>query len=580
MLPSLHHLLERRRTRWLLLVGAVALAVVGAVTVELLRIRADLEAGRDELTGIDLSTVEQRGGLAAVADRAADRLDDAADRARSSPILRVAGIVPGLRRQVDAVRDLTAAVAVIGDQGREAAAGIEQALGSGSGPEQRLDIVAAVEAELDALAARLDAIDIGAGGWLLPPLARARDDLAIELADARSDVARGQRLTGALAGFLGGPRRYLILGGNNAEMRAVGIPTTSGLATVADGAIDVGEFSAATDTIEIPEPGVPVPLEYETLYGWLNGDRGYRTTLATANWPVAAQIAADITARNQYGEIDGIIYVDTVTLAKLLLVIGPVEVDGVEYRADNVLPELLYRNYLRYQTVEDNPERKALQSEVAQAIFDAINERDFPLLELAGLLSDMARGRHLLAWSADEAENELWAAFGADGRLRSDGLGLVSEELGASKLDYFTHLEVDVDAEIVGDDERRVTMRVTIVNPEHPRTSPYIDGGGMYADPGEYGSFLAAYLPAGVHEVTSETGFTHYGPDGPMFVAATIVRVPEGEDLTVEIQFSLSAGREVVTVMPAARLLPTLWRFGGEERYDELPFEIDLSDLD
>jgi hypothetical protein len=261
-------------------------------------------------------------------------------------------------------------------------------------------------------------------------------------------------------------------------------------------------------------------------------------------------------------------------------VIGPVEVDGVEYRADNVLPELLYRNYLRFGTAEDNPERKALQSEVAQAIFDALDTRDVDILELAGLLSDMARGRHLLAWSEDEAEDELWQAFGADGALRSDTIGVVSQELGASKLDYFTTLEVELDARLVESDEREVTLRVTIVNPEHPETSAYIDGGGFYARPGEYGSFLVSYLPAGAAEIRSDAGFTHHGPDGPTYAAGSILRVPEGDERTVEITFRLSAGRETLTVLPAARMLPTRWRFGDQERFDELPFEIDLSELD
>lgn len=564
----------------MLFVGALLLCLVGAVVVELLRIRDDLDAGRQALDTIDLATVGEQGGIAAIVDRAADRIDAAARRARTSPILRAVASVPGLGRQVDTVRDLTDAVAVVAAQGREAAAGLEAALDEGSGPQGRIAVVRAAQVELARLAGRLGQIRLPARGWLLPPLADAHRAARIELADARSDVERGRRLTLALERFLVGPRRYLILGGNNAEMRAVGIPTTSGVAMVADGAIEVGEFSGATDTIELPEPGVPVPLEYENVYGWLNGDRGYRTTLATANWPVAARIAADITERNQYGSVDGIIYVDTVTLAATLRTIGPVEVNGVEYRWDNVADELLHRNYLRFPGPDDDPQRQAVQSGVATAIFDAMNDRDYDLLELAGWLSKAARGRHLLAWSAAEGENELWESVGADGRLRSDGIGVVSQDLGASKLDYFTTLEVDLDAEPLGDGVRRVTMSVTITNPEPPESSPYIDGGGRYAEPGEYGSFLVAYLPDGASDITSSVGFTHHGPDGPMYAAGTILRVPEGRARTVEISFSLFDGRDTLTVIPAARLRPTRWLVDGEERLDVLPFEIDLAALD
>jgi hypothetical protein len=578
LLPSLHSKLTRRR--WLLLGAAVVLVVVGAVAVELLRIKRDLDAGREALTGIDLATVDERGGLAAVAGDAADRLDAAADRARTSPVLRVLGAIPGVGSQVDALRDMTAAVADIGTEGRSAATAIDQALDEGSGPEGRLAVVRTAQAELDRLHDVLTTVDLGADGWLVPPLASARRDLRVHLADARSDLERSAQLAASLEDFLVGPRRYLILGGNNAEMRAVGIPTTSGVATIADGAIDVGDFSGATDQIELPEPGVPVPLEFENLYGWLNGDRGYRTTLATANWPVAAQISADITARNVYGEVDGIIYVDTITLAMLLHVIGPVEVDGVEYRDDNVVEELLYRNYLQYDTIDDNPERKALQSEIAQAIFDSIESREYSVLQLAGTLSDLARGRHLLGWSADEEENELWAAFGADGRLRPNGLLVASQELGASKLDYFVKQSVDVSARRTDDDTWRVTLEVSLQHLEHGETSAYIEGGGMYADPGEYGSFLVAYMPGDAFDISSAAGFTNFGRDGPMYAAATILRVPEATTEVVEISFSLPQGRDVLTVIPSTRLNGTTWTWGDNIQVDALPFEINLNDAD
>ena len=576
MLPSLHSKLTRRR--WLLLGAAVLLVVVGAAAVELLRIKRDLDAGREALTTIDLATVDEQGGLASVADDAADRLDAAADRARTSPVLRMLGAIPGIGSQVDALREMTAAVAGIGSEGRAAAAAIDAALDDGSGPEGRLTVVRTAQAELDRLHDVVADVDLGADGWLVPPVAAARRDLRVQLADARGDLERSAGLAASLEDFLVGPRRYLILGGNNAEMRAVGIPTTSGLATIADGAIDVGEFSGATDQIELPEPGVPVPLEFENLYGWLNGDRGYRTTLATANWPVAAEISADITARNMYGPVDGIIYVDTITLATLLNVIGPVEVDGVEYRADNAIEELLYRNYLQYETIDDNPERKALQSEIAQAIFDSIEARDYSVLQLAGTLSDLARGRHLLGWSADEEENRLWAAFGADGRLRPNGLLVTSQELGASKLDYFVKQDVEVRARRTDDGVWRVTLAVSLRHLERGESSAYIEGGGMYAEPGEYGSFLVAYMPGDAYDIASAAGFTNFGRDGPMYAAATILRVPEATTEVVEISFSLPAGRDVLSVIPSTRLNGTTWRWGDNTQVDALPFDIDLND--
>jgi hypothetical protein len=579
MLDRLRTTLERRWSRWLLFLSAIAVIVMGALLIELRRIRDDLESGRELLTRIELATVADEGGLTAIADRAVDRLDAAADRAQTSPVLRLLSVVPGLSPQVDAVRDLTRTVADLGTEGRAAAAGIEDALAAGSGPEGRLTVVRAARDEMLRLRAVLDGVELERDGWLLPQVDDARRSLVRELADAGRELDRSAALASALERFLEGPRRYLVLGGNNAEMRAVGIPTTSGIAQIADGAIDVGDFSGATDGIELPEPGVPVPLAYEAIYGWLNGDRGYRTTVATANWPVAARIAADITASNQYGPVDGIIYVDTTTLAVLLAVIGPVEVDGVEYTFDNVLDELLYRNYLRFDTLEDNPERKALQSEIAQAIFDDLDTREYDVLELAGRLSELARGRHLLAWSEDPDENALWEAFGADGALAAEGVGVVSQDLGASKLDYFVRQAVTIEADDRGD-HRRVTLHVTLTNPEHPETSPYIEGGGVYASPGEYGSFLVSYLPGEAYNISSEPTFTHHGRDGPAYAVGTILRVPEGTTREVDVTFSLPARIDALTVMPSARLYGTVWTVDDVETVDQVPFDIDLTAID
>lgn len=571
--------LARPRNRWLLLGASCAVVLVGIVVVELLQIRADLDAGRDALANIDLKTIDEDGELTAIAQSAAGRIDNAADRASNSPVLRALSVVPIVGGQIDALRDLTSAVADVGRRGRDAAAAIEGSLDAGTGAAGRLEVVRVARRELVDLRDHLETVDLGADGWLLPPLRSAKRSLAITLADARSDLDRSTALAAALEDFLVGPRRYLVLGGNNAEMRAVGIPTTSGIATVADGAIEMGEFSGAVEGVELPEPGVPVPLGFEAMYGWLNGDRGYRTTLATPNWPVAARIAADITTRNIYGPVDGIIYVDTVTLAALLAVIGPVEVNGEEYAFHNALDELLYRNYLRFETIDDNPERKALQSQIAEAIFEEIDERDYSLLQLAGALAELARGRRLLAWSADPAENELWEAFDADGSLRPDGIGVVSQDLGASKLDYFVEQEVEVTADEEGN-SRRVQLRIRLTNPEHPETSPYIDGpGGRYAEPGEYGSFLVAYLPRDAYDIVSDVGVTHHGRDGPMYAVGTILRVPEDSSREVVIEFSVPSARERLWVMPSGRLSGTTWHVDGEEIVDQLPFEIDLTDL-
>lgn len=565
-----------RRRWWLLLLASVGLVFVGAITVELLQIRRDLDAGRDQLAHLDLIRVDQRGGLAGVVGDAADRIDAADHRARTSPVLRALSIVPWVGDQVDTVRELTGVATTIADQGRIAATNIQTALDEGSGPAARIEIVRRAGEEIDTLRQVIDDIDLDTRSWLVPPLHQARHDLDRELREASTSLEEGVGLTHALEAFLTGPRRYLILGGNNAEMRAVGIPTTSGVATIENGSVTVGEFSAANDYIEIPEPGVPVEPGYEAMYGWLNANRGYRTALASPNWPYAAEVADDITTYNIYRGVDGIIYVDTFTLALLLGVVGPVDVAGETYFPFDAAYKLLHENYLEYESITESDERRAVQSQVAQAIFTALNERDYSITRLAGILSQAARGRHILGWSRDPAENELWASFGAGGELPEDGLVVVSEDLGASKLDFYVTMDVDLETER-HDDRIDVTMDITVTNPEHTTTSPYIDGGSIYAEPGEYGSYLVVSIPSyAFHLANADPGFSFSGAEAPLHSAGMIFRVPEGDERTVTVTFSLPPDAFSLSIVPSARLQPTTWNYEGEEFDDSVPVELDL----
>ena len=74
------------------------------------------------------------------------------------------------------------------------------------------------------------------------------------------------------------------------------------------------------------------------------------------------------------GPIDGVLEVDPVALRSLLEVIGPVELDGVEYTAENIEAKVLYENYLSFDTVAERGGRQERQGEIAKAIFDALED--------------------------------------------------------------------------------------------------------------------------------------------------------------------------------------------------------------
>jgi len=165
-----------------LLAGVVGAFAIG-VTVEFIRIQRDLQHGQDILDNVELSYVSHEGGVEPFAARASAAFDRAAKRAEDSPFLRVLSPLPILGSQVDAVRDLTAAAAEAGRLGHEMAKRVDDGLHNAKGdPANRIALLDTVVDALNEMHTRVDGIKVGANGWLVPPLAWARDHVVRDLA--------------------------------------------------------------------------------------------------------------------------------------------------------------------------------------------------------------------------------------------------------------------------------------------------------------------------------------------------------------------------------------------------------------
>lgn len=477
---------------------------------------------------------------------------------------------------MEAVRDLTTAADRIGALGEATANEVQTSLdqAASSGPTGRVQLVDALGTTVQQLAQDLQTIDVGAHGWLLPPLRSARDDFVRHLGDADTRLEDGQATLATLRSFLVGPRRYLILGGNNSEMRSMGIATTSGVATISNGAVEVGKFQSGLLT-SISKPGVPIPEGWDWLYGYLDPGNQYSNMVASPNFPLVGQVANGISSNNTYGAVDGVIYVDTVSLQALLSIVGPVTVEGVTYTDQNAAAQLINENYIRF-SAPDQSERREAQGRVANAIFDALNERHVPLVKLAAQLQDLARGRHLAAWSALASEEELWRDVGADGARSPNDVLVAWQELGTSKLDFYVTGNVEMTVRREGD-YRRISLSMSATNPLRTSTAPYIDGGSMYAVPGEYGFYLTVYLPRDTLDIKhDDPSWNAWAMDGDLQVTTFIARAPAGSSRTIELSFLLPDDETSITVQPSARLRPVVWSWDGYVFDDREPVSLSL----
>jgi hypothetical protein len=359
-------------------------------------------------------------------------------------------------------------------------------------------------------------------------------------------------------------------------MRSVGIATTSGVATIDNGSVKVGDFLNAGQT-RLPQPGVPLPEGWDWLFGYLDVNIEFGNMVCSPNFPLTGAAAAAGAAMTVHGPVDGVIYVDTVSLQNLLAVVGPVTVDGVTYDGTNAARILINENYLTYSSTDPSGRRDA-QGRVAKAIFDAINTRHVSLIKLAAKLQDLAKSRHLEAWSSNPDEEQLWEDVGADGARSPNDVMVASEELGTSKLDYYVteHVDMTVTPETGG---RRVSLAISLTNPPRDRTSPYIEGGTpLYAKPGEYGFYLVVYMPKDATDIVhDDPTWTSAAIDGPLQATTFTARAPVGTTKTINVSFLLPDGETKVNVVPSARLRPATWRVGSNTFNDLFPTTVDLA---
>jgi hypothetical protein len=551
---------------FILLLGAAAL-----LTRDVVRIKRDLSAGQGGLGHLQLTQLDSRATIEATVGTADRQLRAGANLARDSIWLKLLAPLPKVGPQIKAARVLSGSAAHVGDIAYQAAIKARTQLDAPrSGPAARLHLVDALRQDMIEVNQQLDQVTTHTDGHLAKSLAKARTKLIEKLAQAKTQLNDGITLTATLRTMLAGPRTYLVLAGNNAEMRSGGITTAAGLIHFEGGDLSTGEFISSFDLFLPDNKKVPVPDDINRLYGWMQPGQEWRTTDTSPNWPVVAKIYSQMSANSAFGKVDGVLFVDVVTLRAVLRVVGPVTVNGFKYSADNVVAQVLYRNYLLYPTADQTNARRDVQSNVARAAFTALRSGAYSIPQLAHALDLVAKGRHLLAWSADPAEEAMWVKLGADGALGPEKLMVSVQNVSASKLDVFITPTVSIQAQRFSE-HQQIDMNITVTNPRRPLTSPYIEGGTRCCVvPGDQRVYLLLYLPASAFNIASyKPDFSTVGTDGGMTVVGMIYVVPYGQTSIIHVSFFLPPSLNEVTLVPSSRVIPVPFVVNGNYRTDD-----------
>ncbi|MEQ1786817.1 MAG: DUF4012 domain-containing protein, partial [Acidimicrobiales bacterium] len=434
-------------------------------------------------------------------------------------------------------------------------------------PTARLDLLATVTTELDRVQADAARIDLGTDSALVGPLRSARATLQTELGNLpeRFDDARAR--VDALARLLDGPTRYLVLAANNAEMRGgAGMPLSGGVVTFDDGDLTFGEFESIANRFAGPIAPTLVPPEYASTYRQFRMGQSWLQTAVSPNFETVGPIFDAMSSQfSSFGPVDGVIVVDVVMLRELLSVIGPVEVDGVEYTAATVERQLLNESYLRFDSTTEGGERREAQGEVASAIFDALKERDVAVADLSLAMERSAAGRHLLAYADDPEIQSLWDDLGASGALHPAGLMVTVQNIAADKLDWYIDPTVTLRAvQQTGTGAWKVRLTVRVPNPERAVSSPSIESFKPGYDDGIHRALVAIYLPATAYDIHSlDLPYSESGLDPPLKMAGTRIFIEEGETGSVAIEFTLPDYQGGVVLLPSARVRPVSFVVNG-----------------
>ncbi|MER7007981.1 DUF4012 domain-containing protein [Dactylosporangium sp. NPDC000555] len=253
-------------------------------------------------------------------------------------------------------------------------------------------------------------------------------------------AARAARLLPALLGA-GGPRTYLVLFQNLAEVRATGgMPGAFAVLQADHGRISLIEQGTAAKTLrQFDSPVLPLDPDQEDLFTERLGTYPANVNL-TPDFPTAAVLIREMYRQRSGRTVDGVLATDPVALAYLLAATGPVPLPtGGQLTAATAVRQLLSEVYL---TIAAEPDQDAYFAGAAKAVLDRLMAGVPVSEDLASALSRAASERRLLAWSAHPDEQAEIAGTVFAGTLPADDgaqptVGVFLNDGTGAKLDYY-----------------------------------------------------------------------------------------------------------------------------------------------
>jgi hypothetical protein len=515
-----------RGARRVLLVLAIAVVVCAAWV----GVRGYL-ASQHLQSAVALAT-EVRSGITDGGDSTLQRAHDLRSEVRAAKgltgdvVWRGAEYVPFVGDDLRAVRQVSAVLSTVADEAVVPVAEVASTVDVESFKpvdgvldlQPLVDAQPAVDRADRTLTSQLEVAQAIDTSGTVSQVTDAVDQLVDVLGGASAQVDVVARAVDLAPGMLGvdGPRDYLVLFQNNAELRATGgIPGAVALLRVEGGKISLVQQASSGDFPRADAPVLPLPVDTQGLYGAITGQYIQDVNL-TPQFPLSAQLAREMWKRQFGTEVDGVLSIDPVALSYLLTATGPVTLPtGDVLTSDNVVSTLLSTAYSRYS---DPTQQDDFFAGAAATVFSSISSGD---LDASALLAGLARAgeeRRLYLWSAHETEQSRIAETTLAGGLPMSTpdqprFGVYFNDGTASKMDYYLGTKISIGQAVCRQDGRPSwVVDVTLINnaPADAANSlpEYVTGGGQLGTPaGDISTNVSIYAPsAGVFVAAAEDG--------------------------------------------------------------------------
>jgi hypothetical protein len=490
----------------------VALVVGGWVGYQAWRVNRAVGAAVDDAARLEAAL---KAGDQPAAERALGDLEDhtaEASERTDSVTWRAVGHLPwfgddarGVRLAADVVKDVTAdGLSPLVDE----AADLESFLPKeGRIPVQRLaELQGPVAGARDAFVAASERLDTQKPSSFVGPLRSKYAELARRMRDTARTLDTADTALSVMPSMLGdsGPRDYLLVFQNNAEVRSTGgLPGAVSVLHADGGRLSLTRQVAANTLGQTDKPVLPLSPAEEQIYGQQLGVY-FLDANFTPDFPRTADLMKARWEQVYDDDIAGVLAVDPVALSYLLAVTGPVQVGDVEITGDNAVSELLNQVYLRYPEPTDQDD---YFKRVARAVFDKVLSGEGDPQALLRALGRAGDEHRLYVHSFEETEQTALTGTEVAGELVKEStdspqVGVYLNDTTASKMSYYLRTSVRVDATSCSGDKQTLDglARVTSVAPADAGTTlpDYVTGGG--ATGLEKGSQLVAvrlYGPVG-----------------------------------------------------------------------------------